>query len=55
MKNPITILQSTLSVAPPCPGIATPKSLILKALFKPLARNPPKGAITEAKRAMIAE
>jgi len=33
---------------PPCPGILSPKSLILKALLRPLAKNPPKGAIREA-------
>jgi hypothetical protein len=39
-------------VNPPCPGIVSAKSFILIALFKPLAKNPPKGAIKLAKREM---
>jgi hypothetical protein len=41
--------QSIRSVMPPCPGILSPKSLILKARLRPLAKNPPKGAMREAK------
>lgn len=37
---------------PPCPGMEFPKSLILKALLKPEAKNPPKGAKVQAKSAM---
>jgi hypothetical protein len=36
-------------MTPPCPGIMSPKSLILKARLKPLPKNPPNGPITEAK------
>lgn len=35
---------------PPCPGIACPKSLTESALLNPDAKNPPKGAIRDAKR-----
>lgn len=43
----VIILQSNLSVKPPWPGIVSAKSFTLKALLKPLARNPPKGAMIE--------
>ena len=39
-----------LSIIPPCPGMMSPKSLILKALLKPEAKKPPKGPMMEAKR-----
>ena len=41
--------QSMRSVIPPCPGIESPKSLILKVRLRPEAKNPPKGAMREAK------
>ena len=41
---------SYLSIIPPCPGMMSPKSLILKALLKPEAKKPPKGPMMEAKR-----
>src|SRR5690348_16000464 len=41
--------QSIRSVMPPCPGIESPKSLILKVLLSPEAKKPPNGAIKEAK------
>lgn len=44
--------QSIRSVIPPCPGIECPKSLMLKALLNPEAKNPPKGATREAKVAI---
>lgn len=50
VKN--TYWQSIRSVIPPCPGILSPKSLMLKALLKPEAKNPPNGAASEAKDAM---
>ena len=37
---------------PPCPGMMSPKSLILKARLKPEAKNPPKGPMMEANRDM---
>jgi hypothetical protein len=40
--------QSMRSVMPPWPGMLLPKSLILKPRLKPLAKKPPKGAITLA-------
>src|SRR5690349_9043415 len=40
--------QSMRSVIPPCPGIESPKSLSLKVRFRPEAKKPPKGAMTEA-------
>ena len=40
--------QSILSVMPPCPGMESPKSLILKPRLKPDAKKPPKGAMMEA-------
>lgn len=46
---PIKIWQSMRSVIPPCPGIESPKSLILNALFTPEAKKPPNGAIKPAK------
>lgn len=45
--------QSIRSVMPPCPGIESPKSFTLNARLKPDAKNPPKGATSEAKTAMI--
>lgn len=39
---------------PPWPGIMSPKSLILNARLKPEAKNPPKGAIIDAKTAIAA-
>lgn len=44
--------QSIRSVIPPWPGIECPKSLMLNALLKPDAKNPPKGATRDAKVAM---
>jgi hypothetical protein len=35
------IWQSKRSVTPPWPGIVSPKSFILKARLKPLAKKPP--------------
>lgn len=35
---------------PPCPGIESPKSFTPNARLKPLAKNPPKGAMRDAKR-----
>ena len=37
--------QSMRSVMPPCPGMESPKSLILSPRLKPLAKKPPKGAM----------
>ena len=37
------------SVMPPWPGIDSPKSLTLKVRLRPEAKNPPKGAMREAK------
>jgi len=51
-KTPMRNWQSIRSVIPPCPGIESPKSLILNALLTPLAKKPPKGAIKEAKHAI---
>ncbi len=45
--------QSIRSVTPPCPGKMELKSLMLYARLIPLAKNPPKGAMREAKRAKI--
>lgn len=53
MKIDINPWQSNLSTKPPWPGIDYPKSLILKALLTPEAKNPPKGAISEANPAII--
>lgn len=39
------------SVMPPCPGMLWPKSLMSKARLKPEAKNPPKGATSDAKQA----
>lgn len=47
--------QSNLSMSPPCPGMASPKSLIFKALLTPEAKNPPKGAIKEANKDITIE
>lgn len=47
------IWQSILSVTPPCPGMVSPKSLILMARLNPDAKNPPKGAIKLTNRLMI--
>ena len=44
--------QSILSVMPPCPGMESPKSLILKPRLKPDAKKPPKGAMMEANMAI---
>lgn len=41
--------QSMRSVIPPCPGIESPKSLILKVRLSPDAKNPPNGAMSDAK------
>ena len=41
--------QSNRSTMPPWPGMMSPKSLILKALLNPLAKNPPNGPIMELK------
>lgn len=46
--------QSNRSANPPCPGILSEKSFILSPLFRPEAKNPPKGAITAANRAITA-
>eukprot|EP00345_Euplotes_harpa_P001511 CAMPEP_0168321102 /NCGR_PEP_ID=MMETSP0213-20121227/2065_1 /TAXON_ID=151035 /ORGANISM="Euplotes harpa, Strain FSP1.4" /LENGTH=87 /DNA_ID=CAMNT_0008322677 /DNA_START=1 /DNA_END=264 /DNA_ORIENTATION=+ len=51
----ISIWQSNLSVMPPCPGMESPKSLILNALLKPDAKNPPKGAQRLENRAITSE
>mmetsp|Transcript_65346 Transcript_65346/g.160901 ORF Transcript_65346/g.160901 Transcript_65346/m.160901 type:complete len:205 (-) Transcript_65346:953-1567(-) len=48
-KTDMMIWQSMRSVMPPCPGMRSPKSLILKARLKPDAKKPPKGATSEAK------
>jgi hypothetical protein len=50
INKPVVIMQSNLSEKPPWPGIVSAKSLILNALFNPLARNPPNGATRLAKR-----
>ena len=47
-----TYWQSIRSVMPPCPGMLSPKSLILKARLKPEAKKPPNGATNEAKQAI---
>mmetsp|Transcript_6268 Transcript_6268/g.13756 ORF Transcript_6268/g.13756 Transcript_6268/m.13756 type:complete len:219 (+) Transcript_6268:827-1483(+) len=49
----ISTWQSKRSVMPPWPGMVSPKSFILKARLKPLAKKPPNGAMTEAKMANI--
>lgn len=41
--------QSIRSVIPPWPGIDSPKSLTLNVRFRPEAKKPPKGAMSEAK------
>ncbi len=41
--------QSIRSVIPPWPGMDSPKSLTLNVRFRPEAKNPPNGAIREAK------
>ena len=43
--------QSMRSVMPPCPGMESPKSLILKLRLKPDAKKPPKGAMMLANMA----
>lgn len=53
MNIPVVTMQSNLSEKPPCPGMVSAKSLILNALFNPLAKNPPNGATKEAKRLII--
>lgn len=40
---------------PPCPGMLSPKSLMPNARLKPEAKNPPKGATSEAKMARTME
>jgi len=45
--------QSMRSVIPPCPGIESPKSLILKVRLRPDAKKPPKGAMRDANVAKI--
>ena len=55
MKMPMRPWQSKRSVIPPCPGIVSPKSFMRKARFTPEAKKPPKGAISEAKAAIIRE
>ena len=50
--NRSTYWQSIRSVMPPCPGMLSPKSLILKARLKPEAKKPPNGATSEAKHAI---
>jgi len=50
-KQGDTYWQSIRSVIPPCPGILCPKSLMLNARLNPDAKNPPKGATSEAKQA----
>uniref|UniRef100_A0A2M4ANW0 Uncharacterized protein n=1 Tax=Anopheles triannulatus TaxID=58253 RepID=A0A2M4ANW0_9DIPT len=47
--------QSKRSIIPPCPGIISPKSLILNARLKPDAKNPPNGPITELKMLIDSE
>jgi hypothetical protein len=47
-----TYWQSIRSVIPPCPGILSPKSLMLKARLKPEAKKPPNGATNDAKHAI---
>ena len=53
MNQPTIILQSNRSVKPPWPGILSAKSLTLKALLKPLAIKPPKGAIKEVNSEIV--
>lgn len=50
-KNPMMNWQSMRSVIPPCPGIESPKSLMLNVLLSPEAKKPPTGAINEANEA----
>lgn len=45
---PMMNWQSMRSVMPPWPGILSPKSLILKVRFRPEAKKPPNGAMSEA-------
>ena len=47
-----TYWQSIRSVMPPCPGMLSPKSLMLKARLNPEAKKPPNGATSEAKHAI---
>ena len=51
-KKPMINWQSIRSVIPPCPGMESPKSLMLKVRFRPDAKKPPNGAMREAKVAM---
>lgn len=44
--------QSMRSARPPCPGIESPKSLRFTPRLKPEAKKPPKGAMSDAKRAI---
>lgn len=46
-NDAIRYWQSKRSTRPPWPGITSPKSLILNARLKPLAKNPPNGPIIE--------
>jgi hypothetical protein len=50
MIETMSIWQSILSVMPPCPGMVSAKSLILRALLNPEAKKPPKGAMKLANR-----
>ncbi len=51
----MTNWQSIRSVMPPCPGMESEKSFTLKARLNPLAKKPPKGAISEAKMEKTSE
>lgn len=51
-KKPMMNWQSILSVMPPCPGMESPKSLMLNVRLRPDAKKPPNGAINDAKEAM---
>lgn len=46
--------QSMRSMIPPWPGIVLPKSLTWKVRFKPDAKKPPNGAISDANVARAA-
>ena len=48
-------MQSSLSVNPPWPGRVSAKSLISYALLKPEAKNPAKGATSEANTVTMIE
>ena len=53
-KKAHTIWQSNLSAKPPCPGMLSAKSFILRDRLSPDAKKPPKGATKDEKSAITA-